>query len=114
MKKIKLAYKPLRNAGDQFNVNLVERLSGRQVVCSKVYNADMTAIGGALVGLQYGYFGLRRLCLKLLGPVCGRKNVSIFPSSRIICMHGLCGLSKKPLQYFGKKNCLTDWVENLT
>ena len=50
MKEIRLAYAPLKNAGDMLNVNLIEKLSGKRVIRSKVYNADMMAIGGAIIG----------------------------------------------------------------
>lgn len=53
MKTIRLSYAPLYNAGDLFNKDLVEKLSGKEVVNSKMYNADMIAIGGALIGAQY-------------------------------------------------------------
>ena len=80
MKKIRLSYAPLQNAGDLLNKDLVEKLSGKQVVCSKMYNADMIAIGGALVGLQYGKDPKRRLLQKLLRLVYGKKPLYVWGS----------------------------------
>ncbi len=79
MKRIKLAYSPLINAGDALNVDLVEKLSGKEVVRSKVYNADMMAIGGALFGAQYsdGFRGFLQKCLSL---VYGRKPLYVWGS----------------------------------
>lgn len=53
MKEIRVAYSPLVNAGDALNMDLIEKMSGKKVIRSKVYNADMLAIGGALFGAQY-------------------------------------------------------------
>ena len=80
MDKIRLSYAPLQNAGDLLNKDLVEKLSGRQVVCSKMYDADMIAIGGALVGLQYGKSAKRRLCQKALAVIYGRKPLYVWGS----------------------------------
>ncbi len=80
MKKIRLSYAPLQNAGDLLNKNLVEKLSGKQVVCSKMYDADMIAIGGALVGLQYGKDPKRRILQKLLGLIYGNKPLYVWGS----------------------------------
>jgi pyruvyltransferase len=66
MKKIKLAYPVLNNAGDLLNKDLVERLSGLKIERSKVYNADMFAIGGALFGLQYSKDIKRKTLQKIL------------------------------------------------
>ena len=63
MNEIRLAYSPLYNAGDLLNIDLVEKLSGKKVIRSKVYNADMLAIGGALYGIQYSN-SFRRKCLQ--------------------------------------------------
>lgn len=80
MKKIRLTYAPLQNAGDLLNKDLVERLSGRQVVCSKVHNADMMAIGGALIGVQYGKTLSRRICQRLLRLIYGKKPLYVWGS----------------------------------
>lgn len=80
MKKIRLTYAPLQNAGDLLNKDLVERLSGRQVVCSKVHNADMMAIGGALVGVQYGKTLSRRICQRLLRLIYGKRPLYVWGS----------------------------------
>lgn len=80
MKKIRLTYAPLQNAGDLLNKDLVEKLSGRPVVCSKVHNADMMAIGGALVGVQYGKTLSRRICQRLLRLIYGRKPLYVWGS----------------------------------
>ena len=80
MKKIRLSYAPLQNAGDLMNKDLVEKLSGKQVVCSKMYNADMIAIGGALVGLQYGKDPKRRLMQKLLRLIYGKRPLYVWGS----------------------------------
>lgn len=80
MKKIRLTYAPLQNAGDLLNKDLVERLSGRQVVCSKVHNADMMAIGGALIGVQYGKTLRRRICQRLLHLIYGKKPLYVWGS----------------------------------
>lgn len=80
MKKIRLTYAPLQNAGDLMNKDLVERLSGKQVVCSKVHNADMMAIGGALVGVQYGKTLSRRICQRLLRLIYRNKPLYVWGS----------------------------------
>ncbi len=80
MKPIRLAYAPIYNAGDLLNVDLVEKLSGRKVVCSKVYNADMTAIGGALFGAQYSDGFKRRMAQKILGATVGAKPLYVWGS----------------------------------
>jgi hypothetical protein len=53
MNTIRLAYSAHINAGDRLNVELMEIFSGKKVVRSRLYNAEMIAIGGALSGLQY-------------------------------------------------------------
>ena len=80
MRTIRLTYAPLQNAGDLLNKDLVERLSGKPVVCSKVYNADMMAIGGALVGVQYGKTLSRRICQRLLRLIYGKKPLYVWGS----------------------------------
>ena len=80
MRTIKLSYAPLHNAGDLFNKDLVERLSGKEVVNSKMYNADMIAIGGALVGVQYSGGRSRRLCQKAMSCIYGNKPLYVWGS----------------------------------
>lgn len=80
MKTIKLSYAPLQNAGDLFNKDLVEKLSGRKVVNSKMYNADMIAIGGALVGAQYANGSARKLAQTALSIVYGNKPLYVWGS----------------------------------
>ena len=79
MKDIRLAYSPLINAGDALNVDLVEKLSGKKVIRSKVYNADMIAIGGALFGVQYSG-GARGLAQKGLHLLYGNKPLYVWGS----------------------------------
>ena len=79
MKQIRLAYSPLINAGDALNADLVEMLSGKKVIRSKVYNADMMAIGGALFGAQYSD-GTRELIQKGLHLVYGNKPLYVWGS----------------------------------
>ena len=80
MKEIRLSYAPLQNAGDLFNKDLVEKLSGKTVVNSKMYDADMIAIGGALVGAQYSKELSRRLAQKALSIVYGNKPLYVWGS----------------------------------
>lgn len=80
MDKIRLSYAPLNNAGDLFNKDLVEKLSGKEVVNSKVYNADMIAIGGALIGAQYSKSFKRKLCQKALSVVYRNKPLYVWGS----------------------------------
>lgn len=80
MKPIKLSYAPINNAGDLFNKDLVEKLSGREVVNSKMYDADMIAIGGALIGAQYSHSLSRRLCQAGLRIVYGHKPLYVWGS----------------------------------
>lgn len=79
MNIIRLAYSPLINAGDVLNAELVERLSGKKVVRSKVYNADMMAIGGALFGAQYSN-GVRGTLQKGLNLIYGKKPLYVWGS----------------------------------
>ncbi len=80
MNPIKLSYAPLLNAGDLFNKDIVEKLSGKKVVNSKMYNADMIAIGGALVGAQYSGGAIRKVCQTALGLVYGSKPLYVWGS----------------------------------
>lgn len=80
MKTIKLSYAPLQNAGDLFNKDLVEKLSGKKVVNSKMYNADMIAIGGALIGAQYSGGLSRRMCQRALSVIYGNKPLYVWGS----------------------------------
>ena len=80
MKTIRLAYAPLKNAGDVFNVGLIEKLSGKCVEQSKVYNADMMAIGGALFGTQYSDDSKRKLMQKVASFFFGNKPLYVWGS----------------------------------
>lgn len=80
MKEIKLAYSDLYNAGDLMNVDIVEKLSGKKVVRSKTFCAEMTAIGGALVGLQYDDKILQRMCQHILKLLYGKAPIYIWGS----------------------------------
>lgn len=80
MNKIALAYSDLYNAGDLMNVDIVEKLSGKKVVRSKTYCAEMTAIGGALNGLQYDEKIAKRMCQHLLKCLYRKKPIYIWGS----------------------------------
>jgi hypothetical protein len=80
MNAIRLSYAPLQNAGDLLNKELVEKLSGREVVNAKMYNADMIAIGGALIGAQYSGGISRRLCQWALRYAYGNKPLYVWGS----------------------------------
>ncbi len=80
MKEIKLAYSDLYNAGDLMNVDIVEKLSGGRVVRSKTYCAEMTAIGGAFIGLQYSEKLTQRICQHMLKVIYGKKPIYIWGS----------------------------------
>ena len=80
MKTIRLSYAPLHNAGDLFNKDLVEKLSGKEVVNSKMYNADMIAIGGALIGAQYSGGLSRRMSQWALNWIYGNKPLYVWGS----------------------------------
>lgn len=80
MKKVKLAYSDLYNAGDLMNVDIVELLGNCSVVRSKTYCAEMTAIGGALVGLQYSEKMLNRIIQHLIKLVYGKREIYIWGS----------------------------------
>ena len=77
MNVIRVAYPDLFNAGDLLNKTLVEKLSGKSVVRSKVYNADLMAVGGALFGIQYSG-GTRGMLQKGLGLVYGNKPLYVW------------------------------------
>ena len=80
MIKVKLAYSELFNAGDLMNVDIVEKLSGRKVVRSKTFWAEMTAIGGALIGLQYSEKSGQRMAQHMLSLLYGNKPIYIWGS----------------------------------
>ena len=79
MKEVKVSYADLNNAGDLLNKDLIEKLSDYKIIRSKVYDADMIAIGGALFGLQYSG-GLRGLIQRGLKTVYGNKPLYIWGS----------------------------------
>ena len=80
MREIKLAYSDLYNAGDLMNVDIVEKLSGRKVKRSKTFCAEMTAIGGAIYGLQYSDKLIQNIILHLLHPFYNSKPIYIWGS----------------------------------
>ena len=80
MREIKLAYSDLYNAGDLMNVDIVEKLSGRKVKRSKTFCAEMTAIGGAIYGLQYSDKLTQNIILHLLHPFYNSKPIYIWGS----------------------------------
>ena len=80
MRKIKLAYSDLYNAGDLMNVDIVEKLSGAKVKRSKTFCAEMMAIGGAIYGLQYSDRLVQNIVLHLLHPLYDSKPIYIWGS----------------------------------
>lgn len=80
MREIKLAYSNLYNAGDLMNVDIVELLGNCKTVRSKTYCAEMTAIGGTLVGLQYSEELLNRIVQRLIKPIYGKRAIYIWGS----------------------------------
>lgn len=80
MKSVKLAYSDLYNAGDLMNVDIVEKLSGCKVVRTKTYAAEMSAIGGALFGLQYSEDIKQKLCQHILHLFYDKKPIIIWGS----------------------------------
>ena len=79
MNRIRVAYSPLINAGDALNFDLIHLISGKDVIRSKVYNADMMAIGGALFGAQYSD-GVRGVLQKGVSLVYGNKPLYVWGS----------------------------------
>lgn len=77
---IKVVYPDILNAGDLLNIDLIEKLSGKKVVRSKVYDADMLAIGGALFGTQYSDSLKRKLFQTVLGAVYAKKPLYVWGS----------------------------------
>jgi pyruvyltransferase len=80
MREIRLSYSDLQNAGDLFSKECVERLSRCKIVRSKVYNADMLAIGGALFGAQYSNTLIRRAFQIGLSVIYGQKPLHVWGS----------------------------------
>lgn len=80
MKKIHLAYSDLYNAGDLMNVDIVEKLGSCRVVRTKTFRAKMTAIGGAVYGLQYSEKKWQRIVQHVLRLVYKNKPVFIWGS----------------------------------
>lgn len=97
MKKIKLTYSPLYNAGDLLNKDLIEKLSGMPIVRSKVFDADMMAIGGAIYGLQYSDKPIRRILQYILGRILGSKPVYIWGSG-FLYNHNNNGIYRKNIE----------------
>lgn len=77
MNVIRVTYPDLYNAGDLLNKPLVEKLSGKSVVRTKVYDADLMAVGGALFGIQYSG-GTRGMLQKGLSLVYGNKPLYVW------------------------------------
>ncbi len=75
-KQIKLAYATLQNAGDAFNKPLVEKYSGAQVVRSKIYEADLLALGGGLANVQYDSAFAKKSAQFMLGRI--NKDVPLY------------------------------------
>lgn len=80
MRKVRLAYSDLYNAGDLMNVDIVELLGNCKVIRSKTYNAEMTAIGGALIGLQYSEKMYQRMIQHLLKIIYRDRPIYIWGS----------------------------------
>ncbi|MGI6539151.1 MAG: hypothetical protein ACOX22_12830 [Caldicoprobacterales bacterium] len=80
MKKIRVAFPDLQNAGDIFNVVLLDKLFGIEIIRSKVYNADLTAIGGALSGVQYSKEFARRKMQHMLGKLYSNRTLYVWGS----------------------------------
>lgn len=97
MKTVKLAYSDLYNAGDLMNVNIVEKIGDCKIKRSKTFCADMTAIGGALVGLQYPTRLMKKICYKIIHIFYDKKPVYIWGSG-FIYEHNTNGLYRNNLQ----------------
>lgn len=80
MREVKLAYSDLYNAGDLMNVDIVELLGNCKTVRSKTYSAEMMAIGGALVGLQYSEKLSNRIVQHFIRHIYGDKPIYIWGS----------------------------------
>ena len=80
MKKIRVAFPDLQNAGDIFNVVLLDKLFGIEIIRSKVYNADLTAIGGALSGVQYSKEFTRSKMQHMLGKLYSNRTLYVWGS----------------------------------
>lgn len=79
-RRIKLTYANHYNAGDLLNKRLVEKLADRPVVRTRLFCADMMAIGGAIFALQYSSNVLRRITQRILSFFFGNKPVYIWGS----------------------------------
>lgn len=80
MKKIHLAYSKLYNAGDIMNVDIVEKLSNRQVQHSRTFSAEMIAIGGAIYGLQYSDIWYKKVYQNILHIIYDKKPIYVWGS----------------------------------
>lgn len=80
MKKIKVAYSNLYNAGDLMNKDIIEKIGNYHIVRSKTFCADMIAIGGALVGLQYDKKKLKKICQMFLRLIYAHKPIYVWGS----------------------------------
>lgn len=84
MKEIRVAYSDLYNAGDLMNVDIIEKVGNCKIKRSKTFCADMIAIGGALVGLQYPNDSFKkRICYKILHPFYNNKPIYVWGSGFI-------------------------------
>lgn len=79
-RKIRLTYATHYNAGDLLNKYLVEKLAGRPVIRTRLFCADMMAIGGAILALQYSTSLLRRIWQRIFSFFFGDKPVYIWGS----------------------------------
>ena len=80
MRTVRLTYSKLRNAGDMMNIDIMEKLGHCRVSYARIFRADMTAIGGALVGLQLSENHAKRLCQQVLGILFGKRPLYIWGS----------------------------------
>lgn len=110
MKSIRVIYPNLQNAGDLFNETILEMIFNLRPVRSKVYNADLSALGGALSGVQYAQSPSRRATQAALGALYAGKPLHVWGSGfllpnnprgfcRRLQIHALRGeLSRQKLQ----------------
>lgn len=82
--RIKVCYPLIQNAGDQLNYDLIKKLSNREVVHSKAYNADMLAIGGALTNLQYSQQPKLRFIQQAASVIYGNRPIAIWGSGFLL------------------------------
>lgn len=83
MNSVRVVYPDLQNSGDMLNVDLLKALFSIEVVRSKVWDADLTAIGGAISGVQYSNDTFRSLLQRGLGTI-NRKPLHIWGSGFLL------------------------------